>query len=26
VKTFINDVNIHSGTWNKHLCHIWLVL
>jgi putative transposase len=22
VKTFINDVNIHSGTWNKHLCHI----
>ncbi len=26
VKMFIDDVNIHSGTWNEHLCHIWLVL
>ncbi len=23
---FVDDVNIHSGTWNEHLCHIWLVL
>jgi len=26
VKMFVDDVNIHSGTWNEHLCHIWLVL
>ncbi len=21
-KLFIDDVNIHNGTWNEHLCHI----
>jgi hypothetical protein len=26
VKVFIDDVNIHSGTWNEHLGHIRLVL
>jgi hypothetical protein len=26
VKVFIDNVNIHSGTWNEHLCHIQLVL
>jgi len=26
VKVFVDDVNIHSGTWNEHLCHIRLVL
>jgi len=25
VKVFVDDVNIHSGTWNEHLCHIRLV-
>jgi putative transposase len=25
VKVFTDDVNIHSGTWNEHLCHIRLV-
>jgi hypothetical protein len=23
---FVDDVNIHSGTWNEHLCHIKLVI
>ncbi len=22
VKVFVDNVNIHSGTWNEHLCHI----
>jgi hypothetical protein len=22
---FVDDVNIHNGTWNEHLCHIQLV-
>ncbi len=22
VKVFVDDVNIHNGTWNEHLCHI----
>jgi hypothetical protein len=22
VKMFVDDVNIHSGIWNEHLCHI----
>jgi hypothetical protein len=26
VKVFVDDLNIHSGTWNEHLCHIRLVL
>ncbi len=26
VKVFIDNVNIHSGTWNEHLCHTRLVL
>ncbi len=26
VKVFVDDVNIHSGTWNEHSCHIRLVL
>jgi hypothetical protein len=26
VKVFVDDVNIHSGTWNEHLCHVRLVL
>jgi len=26
VKVFVDDVNIHSGTWNEHFCHIRLVL
>jgi hypothetical protein len=26
LKVFVDNVNIHSGTWTKHLCHIWLVL
>jgi hypothetical protein len=26
VKVFVDDVNIHSGTWNEHLGHIKLVL
>ncbi len=26
VKVFVDDANIHSGTWNEHLCHIQLVL
>ncbi len=21
-KVFVDDINIHSGTWNEHLCHI----
>jgi hypothetical protein len=25
VKVFVDDVNIHSGRWNEHLCHIQLV-
>jgi hypothetical protein len=25
-KVFVDDVNIHSGTWIEHLCHIRLVL
>jgi len=25
VKMFVDDVNIHSGTWNEDLCHIRLV-
>jgi hypothetical protein len=25
VKVFVDDVNIHSGTWSEHLCHIQLV-
>jgi len=25
VKLFVDDVNIHSRTWNEHLCHIQLV-
>ncbi len=26
MKVFVDNVNIHSGTWNEHLCHIRLVL
>jgi hypothetical protein len=26
LKMFIDDFNIHSGTWNEHLGHIKLVL
>jgi len=26
VKVFVDDVNIHRGTWNEHSCHIQLVL
>jgi hypothetical protein len=26
VKVFVDNVNIHNGTWNEHLSHIWLVL
>jgi hypothetical protein len=26
VKVFVEDVNIQSGTWNEHLCHIRLVI
>jgi putative transposase len=26
VKVFVDDVNIHRGTWNEHSCHIRLVL
>jgi hypothetical protein len=26
LRKFIDDVNIHSGTWSDHLQHIWLVL
>jgi len=22
LKVFVDDVNIHSGTWSEHLCHI----
>jgi hypothetical protein len=25
VKVFVDDINIHSGTWNEHLGHIILV-
>jgi hypothetical protein len=25
VKVFVDDINIHSGTWNEHLSHIKLV-
>jgi hypothetical protein len=21
-KVFVDNVNIHNGTWNEHLCHI----
>jgi hypothetical protein len=21
-KVIVDDVNIHNGTWNEHLCHI----
>jgi hypothetical protein len=26
LKMFVDDINIHNGTWNEHLCHIQLVL
>jgi hypothetical protein len=26
MKVFVNDVNVHSGTWDEHLGHIRLVL
>jgi len=26
LEVFVDDVNIHSGTWSEHLCHIRLVL
>jgi hypothetical protein len=26
VKVFVDDVNIHGGTWNEHLYHVQLVL
>ncbi len=26
LKVFVDNVNIHNGTWNEHLCHIRLVL
>jgi hypothetical protein len=26
VKVIVDDVNIHNGTWDEHLCHIRLVL
>jgi hypothetical protein len=25
LKVFVDDVNVHSGTWSEHLCHIGLV-
>jgi hypothetical protein len=26
LKVFVDNVNIQSGTWSEHLCHIRLVL
>jgi putative transposase len=26
MKVFVDDVDIHNGTWSEHLCHIRLVL
>ncbi len=26
MKVFVDDVNIHNGTWSEHLCHIRLVI
>jgi hypothetical protein len=25
VNVFVDNINIHNGTWNEHLCHIQLV-